>query len=80
MKKVLTIIQIIIGVVVVYFALVLFYQALIQVIPALNIIAISPGFGLTGMNPWTQLILSIFILQVVVVYTKKIFDKLSVSN
>jgi hypothetical protein len=81
MKKVMTILQLIIGVVVILFALVLMWQALVALIPGLKSIlsAAQLPFTLKGMSAWLELILAVFIMQVVAVYTKKLFDTLSVS-
>lgn len=81
MKKVTTILQLIIGVIVILFAFVLFWQALGAIVPSItSILNLSFPIRLSGLSPWLQLILSVFIMQVVAVYTKKIFDKVNVSN
>lgn len=79
-KKIITIIQLIIGFLVLIFSLIIFYKALIAIIPALYIIKFQSGLDVVGVDVWMKLILSIFLIQVVAVYTKKIFDKLSVSK
>lgn len=80
MKKVITILQLIIGFLVLIFALLVFYQSIISFIPALNVLKISTNLGVTGLPSWMDLVLSIFLIQVVAVYTKNVFDKLSVSG
>lgn len=80
MKKVFTIIQLIIGFFVLLFALIIFYKALIALIPAFNILRLTIPVDVVGMDALMKLVLSIFLIQVVAVYTKKIYDKLSVSN
>jgi len=82
MKKITTIMQLIIGVVVILFALILFWESIVGIIPAFAGI-LNPSslpFRLSGMSAWVELVLSIFIIQVVAVYTKKLFDKLSVKG
>jgi hypothetical protein len=81
MKKLMTILQLIIGVIVILFALILFWQAFIIIVPrATDIISFKLPFRLSGLNEWMQLILALFIFQVVAVYTKKLFDSLSVKG
>ena len=84
MKKVLAIAQLIIGIIVVLFALTMFWQALSNIIPQLKdflkasdlpyVMTIDP------FSKWLQLIVSVFTIQVIAVYTKGIFDQLSVSK
>ncbi len=78
----MTILQLIIGFFVLVFAAVIFLKALFALVPALNIISLGKitPVGITGMSPFLELVLSIFIFQVVAVYTKNIYDKLNVSG
>ena len=80
MKKVITIIQLIIGFLVLLFALIIFYKALIALIPMFNVVRLTTPIDVAGMDALMKLILSIFLIQVVAVYTKKVYDKLSVGN
>lgn len=83
MQKIIAIAQLIIGVIVVYFAFTMFYQALVQIAPSLKFFELSsfPSImTLSPVNKWLQLITSIFMIQVIAVYTKGVFDRLSVNN
>ena len=81
MKKIVVIIQLIVGVIVILFALSLLGRALIGIVPSLKpSLKFLLQWGFETLNPWLQLILSLFIIQVVAVYIKKIFDKLNVSS
>lgn len=81
MRKLLTILQLVIGVIVILFAVVILWQSVINIYPDVkDILSIKLPFQMSGLNKWVQLLLSLFILQVVAVYTKKLFDRLSVSD
>ncbi len=81
MRKILTLIQLIIGVVVILFAFIILWQAVIDIDPSVKeFLSIDLPFRINGLNKWIQLLMSLFIIQVVAVYTKKLFDRLSISD
>jgi divalent metal cation (Fe/Co/Zn/Cd) transporter len=85
MKKIIVIFQLIIGIIVVLFALTMFWQAFVNIFEGMR--SLLPPRDLpilmTVVRPsssWLQLFVSLFIFQVVIVYTKQLFDSLSVSE